>query len=105
MFCISRRTLQYYDDIGLLTAVRSPENYRIYGREELERLRQIMQYRDAGFKLDEIRGLLECSGDVKVQILDARIAELQKARLRVEEQLRVVEELKKGTLQIILAVT
>lgn len=35
---VSRRTLQYYDDEGILPAKRSEENYRLYDEAALERL-------------------------------------------------------------------
>lgn len=55
---LSRRTLQYYDDTGLLDNSRTPENYRLYGGEDLERLWRIILYKEMGFRLDEIRKLL-----------------------------------------------
>lgn len=49
----------YYESIGLLApARRSAANYRGYGDEELEQLKQICTYRDAGLRLNDIRALL-----------------------------------------------
>lgn len=56
---LSARTLQYYDERGLLTVERSAENYRLYGEEDLQRLWKILLCREMGFPLDEIRALLE----------------------------------------------
>ena len=55
---LSRRTLQYYDDTGLMDNSRTAENYRLYGDEDLERLWKIILYKEMGFQLDEIRKLL-----------------------------------------------
>ena len=44
---ISSRTLRYYDEIGLLRPARiNSSGYRIYGKEEVDRLQQILFYRE-----------------------------------------------------------
>ena len=55
---ISKRTLQYYDDEGVLTAKRSKNNYRLYSQEDLEEIWEIMIYKEIGFNLNEIKQLL-----------------------------------------------
>lgn len=42
---VSKRTLQFYDDEGLLPAQRSKDNYRLYDDATLERLWEILVYR------------------------------------------------------------
>ena len=57
---ISKRTLRYYDEINLLKPKRiSSSGYRrIYGREEVDILQQILFYRQFGFELTEIKDIL-----------------------------------------------
>lgn len=56
---ISTRTLRYYDQIGLLKPARvNSSGYRIYGRQEVDRLQQILFYRELGVGLEEIKELL-----------------------------------------------
>ena len=55
---ISKRTLQYYDDEGVLTAKRSKNNYRLYSQEDLEKIWKIMIYKEIGFDLNQIKQLL-----------------------------------------------
>ena len=82
---LSRRTLQYYDDSGLMDNSRTPENYRLYGDEDLERLWRIILYKEMGFQLDEIRNLLD-SGEsdmrallkVRADSIEQEISELQR---------------------------
>ncbi len=53
---VSKRTLRYYDEIGLLKPTRlNASKYRIYGQPEVDRLQQILFYRALGFGLDEIQ--------------------------------------------------
>ena len=56
---ISTRTLRYYDEIGLLPPARtSASGYRIYGQVEVDRLQQILLYRELGVTLETIREIV-----------------------------------------------
>ena len=56
---ISTRTLRYYDEIGLLKPARTNSSgYRIYGQSEVDKLQQILFYRELGIELDRIKVLL-----------------------------------------------
>lgn len=56
---VTKRTVDYYTNLGLLKAERSPSNYRFYGKEELARLKTIHTFKENNYSLDEIRELLE----------------------------------------------
>ncbi|MDQ6731875.1 MAG: MerR family transcriptional regulator [Actinomycetota bacterium] len=57
---VTIRTLHYYDDLGLLTPTgRSEAGYRLYDHCDLERLQEIVAWRQLGFSLTEIRALLD----------------------------------------------
>ena len=82
---VSRTAVLYYESRGLLKAGhRTASNYRIYGDRELERLRMIRVYRDAGLALADIRLLLDNSGTDATAVLRRRLVELDAeiARLR-----------------------
>lgn len=52
---ISPRTLRYYDEIGILKPARiNSSGYRLYGQDEVDRLQQILFYRELGVSLDNI---------------------------------------------------
>lgn len=54
------RALHYYDEIGLLKPEQlSTAGYRLYGQESLERLQQILFYRELDFSLSDIMRILE----------------------------------------------
>ena len=42
---VSKRTLQYYDDEGILPAKRSKENNRLYDELAMEKLWEILLYK------------------------------------------------------------
>ena len=57
---VSVRTLHHYDEIGLLPpTTRSAKGYRLYSAADLERLHQILLYRELDFTLEAIGNLLE----------------------------------------------
>ncbi|MED1782057.1 MerR family transcriptional regulator [Brevibacillus fortis] len=57
---VSTRTLRYYDEIDLLKPARiNSSGYRIYGKQEVDRLQQILFYRELGVSLEEIKEILD----------------------------------------------
>jgi len=56
---ISTRTLRYYDEIGILKPARiNSSGYRIYSQKEIERLQQILFYRELGVSLESIKDIV-----------------------------------------------
>lgn len=57
---VSVRTLHYYDEIGLLSpSCRTEAGYRLYDKDDIMRLQQIMSLRQIGLSLEEIRECIE----------------------------------------------
>jgi DNA-binding transcriptional MerR regulator len=82
---VSARTLRYYDEIGLLKPLRTASSgYRIYGRDEVDRLQQILFYRELDFSLEDIKKLLSVSGFDREQAFLSHLAELYKKRERLD---------------------
>ena len=56
---VTVRALHHYDEIGLLTpSDRTPAGYRVYGRDDLEALQQILLFKELDFPLEDIRRIL-----------------------------------------------
>jgi DNA-binding transcriptional MerR regulator len=56
---ISTRTLRYYDEFGILKPARiNSSGYRIYGQAEVDRLQQILFYRELGVSLESIKDIV-----------------------------------------------
>lgn len=67
---ISTRTLRYYDEIGILKPARiNSSGYRIYGQREVDRLQQILFYRELGVSLENIKNIVTASGFDEVDAL------------------------------------
>lgn len=66
---LSVRALRHYDEIGLLhPSDRSEAGYRLYDQRDLQRLQQILIYRELGFPLEEIRRIVS---DPKYDVREA----------------------------------
>ena len=84
---VTRRTLHYYDEIGLLRPTSVGRNgYRSYGQEALLRLQQVLFYRELGLELDAIRSILDRPG---FDVTEA----LHEHRRRLHQRIRRLEGL------------
>ena len=71
---VSIRTLQYYDRIGLLPpAARTDAGYRLYDDVALERLQQILLFRELEFSLKEIQSILQSPNFDREKALEQQI--------------------------------
>lgn len=83
---ISKRTLQYYDRIGLLCpSARSAAGYRLYSESDLERLQQILLFRELEFPLSEIHRIMNAPGYDRTDALEKQIEilSLKKSILKI----------------------
>ena len=87
---VSKRTLQFYDDEGLLPAQRSKDNYRLYDDAALERLWEILVYRAMGLDLKEIKDLLMLSEKQKNQYLEKKIRGLRQQIRQLNGQMEFI---------------
>ena len=101
---ITRKTLFYYDQIGLLKPSErvSSQQVKLYDSEKIARLRCILQYREAGLRISEIRELLDDQNVHRLSILQAAMTRLQKERDGVEQEIvnltKLIEAEKRATL-------
>lgn len=100
---VSVRMLRHYDAISVLTpaAVDPDSSYRLYSIDQLPRLNRLIALKDLGFKLEQVRVMLDESVDAEelTGMLRLRRAELEaqisadSGRLaRVEARLRAIQE-------------
>ena len=90
---VSARTLRYYHEIGLLRPGRvSDAGYRFYGPAEVDRLQQILFYRELGLRLDEIASLLDDPQFDRRKALQSHLAALRQQRERLDSLILTVEK-------------
>lgn len=85
---VSKRTLQFYDDEGMIKVQRSETNYRLYDERILENLWEIMIYKEMGLKLEEIKQLLGMPENEKKRFCKAHIRKIEEKISELEEQKR-----------------
>ena len=94
---VSIRTLQYYDEIGLLKPSEvTLSGYRLYDDDALERLQQILFFKEMDFKLREIKEFVEEPGFDKIQAYKKQKKLLCLKRSRLDKLIGLLEKLEKG---------
>ncbi len=90
---VSTRTLRYYDEIGLLKPARVSSNgYRVYGQKEIDRLQQIMLYRELGVSLEDIKNILDAKNFDGEKALQNHLAALHGRREQIDLLIKNVEK-------------
>lgn len=83
---VSIRTLRYYDEIGLLTPASHTEGgYRLYDDTALERLQQILLFRELEFPLKEIVRIVSSPDFDRKKALEQQIELLELKKQRLDE--------------------
>ena len=92
MFGISRTTLLYYDNIGLLSpSERSEAGYRLYNNDDIEKLSRIKLFKDAGLTLNEVPKLLKYGEKNNIAAaLMKQLNELNREIIAIKERQEVI---------------
>ncbi len=94
---ISTRTLQYYDVIGLLKPSElTSSGYRMYNDEVLQKLQQILFFKELDFKLKEINEILQKPDFDKVEAFKKQKKLLCLKRDRIDNLIKLLDRLEKG---------
>lgn len=93
------QTIRYYEEIGLITPFsRTEGGHRVYGPEDVQRLKFIRHARELGFGIGEIRELLQLSDnpDTSCSAADAIArSQLEQVEIRLEKLRVLRKELKR----------
>ncbi|WP_042472971.1 MerR family transcriptional regulator [Bacillus ndiopicus] len=108
---ITKRTIDYYTNLGLLKAHRSNSNYRYYNEESVKQLQFIEQKKKEGLSLKQIKALTQSEmADMDIANLCMHIQQLEKevimftTRLSNENQLmkqRIMKNMKNDSKSLI----
>lgn len=92
---VSIRTLQYYDTIGLLPATAYTEaGYRLYDDTAMERLQQILLFKELEFSLKEIRQIIDAPNFDRSKALEQQVELLIIKKEHLEGLIAFAQELK-----------
>lgn len=94
---VSIRTLQYYDSIGLLKpATYTEAGYRMYDDAAMERLQQILLFRELEFPLKEIKEIVTKPDFDKKKALEQQIELLTMKKEHLENLIEFARSLQNG---------
>ena len=94
---VSIRTLQYYDEIGLLKPSRlTTAGYRMYDDDALQTLQQILFFKELGFPLKEIKDILEKPDFDRIAAFKKQKELFLLKRDRLDRLIQLLERLEKG---------
>lgn len=94
---ISTRTLQYYDEIGLLKPSELTQSgYRLYDDEASQKLQQILFFKELGFKLKEIKEILQKPDFDRIKAFKEQKELLLLKRNRTDRLIQLLSRLEKG---------
>lgn len=94
---ISIRTLQYYDEIGLLPPSElTSSGYRLYDNDALQSLQQILFFKELGFQLKEISKLLKKPDFDRIAAFKNQKELFLLKRNRINRLIQLLERLEKG---------
>lgn len=94
---ISVRALHYYDEIGLLCpSMVSETGYRYYDNVALERLQQILFYKELDFSLKEINEIMNASDYKREDSLRRQRELLKLKRNRLDKLISLLDDNLKG---------
>lgn len=94
---ISARTLQYYDEIGLLKPSElTTGGYRLYNDDALQKLQQILFFKELGFKLKEINELISKPDFDKITAFKKQKELFLLKRNRTDKLIQLLSRLEKG---------
>ena len=92
---VSIRTLQYYDTIGLLKPCEYTEKgYRLYDDTALERLQQILLFKELEFPLKEIKEIIDAPDFNRSKALEQQIELLTLKKEHLEDLINFARGIK-----------
>ncbi|ODU55733.1 MAG: MerR family transcriptional regulator [Clostridium sp. SCN 57-10] len=94
---ITRRTLHYYGEIGLLKATSlSPHGYRLYDMSDLEKLQIILFLKEINLPLKDISAILQLSKQEQNKILEHHYEILSRKKQKLENMMSNLERYLSG---------
>jgi DNA-binding transcriptional MerR regulator len=101
---INKETIRYYERIGLISeTIRDKNGYRIYTKEDMEKIKFILIVKRFGFSLKEISTLIHdeiLCGDIKSikKFVEDKVNEINNKINQLDATKRLLEKVKKNIL-------
>ena len=96
-FSVSVKAIRIYEKMGILKPVKVDEKtgYRYYTADQVKQLDALLELRELGFSLSEIRDLLEneMSKDQYIEILVHKKTEWQEKLVQINDRIDAIDEI------------
>lgn len=90
---VSRRSIQCYEKAGLMMpSDKNKYGHLLYDIHAIHRAEMIKFMQELGFKLREIKDIIDAPSDVKKEVLERRIKELEKEIVRLDQIIKGATE-------------
>ncbi|WP_101649678.1 MerR family transcriptional regulator [Neobacillus cucumis] len=91
---ISKRTIDYYTQKGLLNPVRTDSNYRMYGEDTIQILRLIEHYKTLNMPLEEIKSsikMLKSENTIDKEKVEKHCEQIAVLMEHLKEEIKAME--------------
>lgn len=89
---VTTKTLRHYEEVGLISPRRVQSNgYRIYGKEEVHRLQEILFYKTLEMPLEDIKKILQDKAFDRRKALQMHKRKLLEKKVQMEQLLETID--------------
>jgi MerR family copper efflux transcriptional regulator len=91
---ISKRTIDYYTQIGLLNPIRTDSNYRLYNDECIRILDMVEHYKNLNMPLEEIKSsieLIKSDNCIDKQKVEKHFEQIASIMQHLKDEINVLE--------------
>lgn len=92
---LTKRALRYYEEMELVTPIRTEAGYRLYSEEDISEILRIKQFRESlGFNLNSVKYILDLKKSLN-DLLDTENCDKEKLESSIQEvknQIELIEE-------------
>lgn len=91
---LSKRTIDYYTQIGLLNPVRADSNYRLYSDECIQILELVEHYKNLNMPLEEIKGaieLMKANDEIDKEKVEKHVDQIAAIMAHLKEEIKLME--------------
>ncbi|MFB3168002.1 MerR family transcriptional regulator [Neobacillus sp. 179-C4.2 HS] len=91
---LSKRTIDYYTQIGLLNPIRTDSNYRLYGEDCIQIMHLIEHYKNLNMPLEEIKSsieLIKTENGIDKQKLEKHFEQIGILMRHLKEEIEALE--------------
>ncbi|MBQ9983557.1 MAG: MerR family transcriptional regulator [Lachnospiraceae bacterium] len=91
---ISRRAIQGYEKEGLVHATaKMKRGYLLYNEDMVNRMIQIRFYQDIGYRVKQIKYIIDATNDIKKDALVVKLDELKSKNVKTSDLILKVERM------------